>query len=66
MLNWIVRGLLFAAGVITGLFIAEDAPNFGVVQMMVALIFLALIVAAFAFWPNRLKFKPRHSERHEQ
>ena len=53
MLNWIVRGLLVVAGIVTGIFIAEDAPNFGVIQMMVALLLLTLIVAAIAFWPSR-------------
>ena len=53
MISWIVRFLLIAAGVVTGWFIAEDAANFGVVQMMVALLLLTLTVAVVAFWPSR-------------
>lgn len=57
MLAWIVRVIMIAAGVVTGLFLAKDAPNFGVVQMMVMLLLLALIVAVFAFWPERWSLK---------
>ncbi len=53
MISWIVRFLMIAAGVVTGWFIAEDAVNFGIVQMMVALLLLTLIVAVIAFWPSR-------------
>lgn len=51
MFGWIVRGLLVVSGSVTGWFVAADAPNFGVVQMMVALILIALIVFVLAFWP---------------
>lgn len=57
MFGWIARGLLIAAGVVTGWFVAKDAPNFGVVQMMVALLLLTLIVAIIAFWPDRWRMK---------
>ncbi|MBA1159082.1 hypothetical protein [Microvirga mediterraneensis] len=63
MLSWVVRGLLIVAGVVTGWFVAKDAPNFGVIQMMVALLLLTLIVAVIAFWPDRWKFKPHHSSK---
>jgi hypothetical protein len=53
MISWIVRGLLAGGGVVTGWFVAEDAPNFGVVQMMMALILLTFVVAVLAFWPER-------------
>jgi len=52
MLGWIVRIIMIVAGVVTGLFLAKDAPLFGVVQTMVMLLLLALIVAALAFWPE--------------
>ena len=51
MISWIVRGLLAGGGVVAGWFVAEDAPNFGVVQMMMALILLTFVVAVLAFWP---------------
>lgn len=52
MISWIVRLLMIVAGAVTGWLVAEDAPNFGLVQMMVALLLLTLIVAVLAFWPS--------------
>jgi hypothetical protein len=51
MLGWIPRGLLLAAGFVASWFIASDAPQFGLMQMAVALILLAIVVAVLAFWP---------------
>jgi hypothetical protein len=51
MIGWIVRVLMIAGGVLTGWFLAGDAPLFGVVQIFVTLFLMALIVALFAFWP---------------
>ena len=34
MVSWIVRALLVVAGAITSWFVASDAPNFGVIQMV--------------------------------
>ena len=53
MISWIVRGLLAAGGVVTSWFIAQDAPNFGVIQMVMSLMLLTLVVAVIAFWPER-------------
>ena len=53
MISWIVRFLMIAVGAVTGWFVAEDAPNFGIIQMIVALLLLTLIVAVLAFWPSR-------------
>jgi uncharacterized membrane protein YoaK (UPF0700 family) len=53
MISWIVRILMVAAGVVTGWFVAKDAPIFGVAQMMVALLLLTFVVAILAFWPHR-------------
>ena len=52
MISWIVRLLMIAAGAVTGWVVAEDAPNFGIIQVMVALLLLTLIVAVLAFWPS--------------
>jgi hypothetical protein len=49
MLAWLVRLILIPAGVIAGWFVAKDAPNFGVVQMVVALVLMVFIVAVLAF-----------------
>ena len=53
MIGWIVRSLLAVGGVLTSWFIARDAPNFGVIQMVMSLILLTLAVAVIAFWPER-------------
>jgi hypothetical protein len=51
MFKWLARALLYVAGVVTGWFIAQDAPSFGVTQMAVALLLLPLFLAIVAFWP---------------
>jgi uncharacterized membrane protein YphA (DoxX/SURF4 family) len=53
MLSWIVRLLMIVAGFVTSWFIAKDAPIFGVAQVMMTLVLIALIVAVVAFWPQR-------------
>ena len=53
MISWIVRGLLAGGGVVASWFIARDAPNFSVIQMVMSLILLTLAVAVIAFWPER-------------
>ncbi|MGG5886338.1 hypothetical protein ACLF3G_04295 [Falsiroseomonas sp. HC035] len=47
-MTWLVRGLLLAAGAIAALFVARDAPNFAVVEGMVAVVLVAGIVLAVA------------------
>jgi hypothetical protein len=53
MIGWLVRPILIAAGAITGLLIAKDAPIFGLVQCMVAIMLIVLVVFVVAFWPAR-------------
>lgn len=64
MVGWIVRALLFLAGMITGLFVARDENNFEVVQMMVAIGLFTLAAAIFAFAPlmKRLWKKKREKD----
>ncbi|MCC7253711.1 MAG: hypothetical protein IT540_17780 [Hyphomicrobium sp.] len=50
MLSWLIRPLLFLAAIIASWFVAEDAANFGVVQMVVAVLLIAGLVALAAFW----------------
>lgn len=50
ILSWLIRPLLLLSAVIAGWFVAEDAVNFGVVQMAVAVVLIAVIVALAAFW----------------
>jgi hypothetical protein len=53
MIAWMVRILLLAAGLITGIFVAKDSPNFGLVQAMVGLMLIVLFVFVLAYWPTR-------------
>ena len=48
MIGWLLRLILIPAGVIASWFVAKDAPNFGMVQTMVALFLLVFVVAVFA------------------
>lgn len=60
MLSWFVRIVLAVSGVITALFVARDAPNFSVIEMSIALILMAILVAVLSFGPTILaKFKDR-------
>jgi len=53
VISWAVRALLIVAGAVSSWFVGKDAPGFGVIQMMVATLLLALIVSVIAFWPER-------------
>jgi hypothetical protein len=48
MIAWLIRIILIPAGVIAGWFVARDAPNFGIVQAMVALFLIVFVVAVIA------------------
>ena len=52
MLGWIVRGLLIVAGFVASWFVAKDAPQFGIMQMAVALFLFVLVVAVLTKEPN--------------
>lgn len=56
MLSWLVRLLLLASGSVAGWVVAQDAPNSGVVQAMIAVLLVALIVFVLAFWPERWSY----------
>ncbi|MBD2746879.1 hypothetical protein IC232_09250 [Microvirga sp. BT688] len=43
---------MIAAGFVTGWFVAKDAPIFGVAQVMMTLVLVALIVAVVALRPQ--------------
>ncbi len=45
---WLLRILLVGAGAITALFVARDAPNFVVIEGMVATVIIAAIVLTLA------------------
>jgi hypothetical protein len=50
MLNLIIRPIMIVAALIASWFVARDAVNFSVIQLVVALFLLTLIVAIGAFW----------------
>jgi hypothetical protein len=59
MLNWLVRILLGAAGVIAAWFVAPEASNFAIVQMVVSLLLITFFVGLAAFWPSLVRlFRP--------
>jgi len=45
---------------VTSWFVAKDAPKFGLLQMAVGLLLLALVVAVIAFWPSSWTVKLNH------
>jgi hypothetical protein len=55
MLAWIVRCLLFVAAPIAALFVSRDALNFGIFEMLVAIILIVGFVLAVAAWTLRRK-----------
>ncbi len=50
MVNLLLRPVMFLAAAITGWFVADDAVNFTVIEMVVALFLITMIVAVAAFW----------------
>lgn len=51
-MSWLLRIVLFVSASIASIFVARDAPNFSVIQMLAAVIMCAAIVALIAMWPN--------------
>ncbi|MCC5015396.1 MULTISPECIES: hypothetical protein [unclassified Legionella] len=62
MLGWLVRILLVVAGFIASWFVARDALNFDIVQMVVAIFLFTIIVAIAAFWDLLAKWF-RHTDK---
>lgn len=59
MIGWLIRGLLFMAGIITGMLISKDDNHFEVVQMMVAIGLFTLLAAVLAFMPVVKKWRKK-------
>ena len=53
MIAPVFRGFLIVVGFIASWFVTKDAPQFGIMEMAVALIQIVVIVAVLAFWPER-------------
>jgi hypothetical protein len=51
-MGFIARFFLALAAPIAALFVTEDAANFGVVQMMIAILLFVSLAAVLAFWPR--------------
>ena len=49
----LIRIPLIVAGALAALFVARDAPNFAVVEGMIAVAIIAAVVAALAFTRRR-------------
>lgn len=52
MFGWIARILFAISGGIASFFVAKDALNFPIIQMVVSVILFTLLVFTLAFWPN--------------
>jgi hypothetical protein len=50
MVNLLLRPVMFLAAIIASWFVARDAVNFSVIEMVVALFLITIIVAIGAFW----------------
>jgi hypothetical protein len=50
MVNLLLRPIMLLAAAIAGWFVAEDAVNFDIIQMVVALFLITIVVAIAAFW----------------
>jgi hypothetical protein len=61
MLAWIIRCLLLLAAPIAALFVSRDALNFGVFEMLVAVILIVGFALAAAAWS--LRGKPLSADR---
>lgn len=52
MLQWLLRLLLVISGSIASWFVARDALNFPIVQMVIAVVLFTLLIGIIAFWPE--------------
>ena len=52
MVGWLVRVVLALAAVITGWFVADDAPNRDLWEMTIGILLIALFVAGAALGPS--------------
>jgi membrane protein YdbS with pleckstrin-like domain len=59
----IVRLLLIAAAVVTGWFVAKDAPDFGVIQGMVVLVLVVIAIGVLAIWSAAWRRASRRNDR---
>ena len=53
MLAWIIRCVLFLATPIAALFVSRDALNFGIIEMLIAIMLMVGFVMVAAAWTLR-------------
>lgn len=51
MLGWAIRLLFVVAGFIASFFVARDALNFSMVQVMIVVLLFTTLVGILTFWP---------------
>ena len=52
-MGWVVRAVLIVAGIAASWFVAEDAVNYPIYQMVIALLLMVFVVAVLALWHRR-------------
>ena len=52
MIGWIARILLYLAGLITSIFVAETSLKYEIIQMAVAILLFTIFVLIIAFSPQ--------------
>jgi hypothetical protein len=50
VISWLLHPVMAISAFIAAWFVAEDSANFGVVQMAVAVLLIASVVAILTFW----------------
>jgi len=50
VISWLLQPVMATAAAIAGWFIAEDAANFGIVQMAISVLLITAVVAVMTFW----------------
>ena len=55
-LTWPADLLLDAAAVVVSLFVSKDSTNFGVIQMMTAVLLLAAVVSLIVYWQSLVQW----------
>jgi len=61
MFNWLTQIILFPSGLITELFLPRSSINFIVVEIGVAIILIAALVALMVYWRYIVEFlRGRH------
>ena len=55
-LTWPADALLYAGGIVASWVVSKDAPEFIVIQMIIATLVLAAVVATVVYWQLFVEF----------